>query len=326
MARSQRAKPSPKPARTARLIAVASGKGGVGKTLVSASLALALSRHGKTVLVDADLGGANAHTALGMAPPARGLSDVVRGDLTLAQAVSETPAPGLHIVSGARDPFDVANLKYNDKRRLVRQLSKLDADDVVVDLGAGTSFNTLDLFLRAHVGIVVVLPEPTSVENAHRFIKASFVRAFHTAAKRAKLRTCADIAGSVVRGEGDATPHALLRRIHTAAPGEVEAARTLMAGFRPLVLLNQVRAGDAFESDLRVGHDLVRAARRFAGFDVALLGEVPYDERVSAAIRARQPLMHVDEGSPARDALGRIASRVHAAMRDGRDVPLGGAL
>src|SRR5439155_22079763 len=82
----------------------------------------------------------------------------------------------LRLISGARDVLDAANPRHAEKQKLLRHIRSLDADYVVVDLGAGTGFNVLDFFLLADVGVVVLLPEPTSIENAYRFIKAAFFR------------------------------------------------------------------------------------------------------------------------------------------------------
>ncbi|HEY1101659.1 MAG TPA: P-loop NTPase, partial [Myxococcota bacterium] len=164
-------------ARSGRIVAVGGGKGGVGKTLVATNLALALARQQRRVLlVDADLGGANAHTVLGIAPPLVTLSDVISRKAAIDDVAVGTPYPNLRFISGALDDIGAANPQHAQKMRLLRQLSHADTDVVVLDLGAGTSFNTLDFFLIAHLGVLVVLPEPTSIENAYRFLKAAFFR------------------------------------------------------------------------------------------------------------------------------------------------------
>ena len=164
--------------RSRRIIAVGGGKGGIGKSMVSANLGVALAQAGhKVLLVDADLGGANLHTCLGVGPPESTLSDFLRrGKANLEEVMVATGVPGLSLIAGAQDSLDAANLKYAQKQKLLRTLLAQTADYLILDLGAGTSFNTLDFFLLADHGLLVVLPEPTSVENAYRFVKAAFFR------------------------------------------------------------------------------------------------------------------------------------------------------
>jgi flagellar biosynthesis protein FlhG len=170
--------------RARRVVAIGGGKGGVGKSLLSANLGIALSKRGaRVVLVDLDLGGANLHTCLGVGQPQVTLSDFVdRRVLRLEDVLVPTPHERLSLISGAMDGLDSANPKHSQKTKLIRNLRNLDVDYVLLDLGAGTSFNVLDFFLVADTGVVVMLPEPTSIENAYRFIKAAFFRRLQTLA------------------------------------------------------------------------------------------------------------------------------------------------
>ena len=158
--------------------AIGGGKGGVGKTLITANFAITLAKAGATVtLVDLDLGGANLHTCLGVEQTAHTLTDLFSPDVkNFAQLASPTNIPNLSLISGAQDSLNVANLPHAQKQKLLNKLKQLPSDYIILDLGAGTSYNTLDFFLAADVGILVVLPEPTSIENAYRFIKSAFYR------------------------------------------------------------------------------------------------------------------------------------------------------
>jgi len=158
--------------------AVGGGKGGIGKSFISSSLAMCLARMGKAVtLVDLDLGSANLHTCLGIKVPQESISDFVTGRVdNLGKIAISTEIPGLSFISGFNDALNIADMDRAAKDRLVQGLRGLQTPYVILDLGAGTSENTLDFFLAADQKIVAVTPEPTAIENAYRFMKSAFYR------------------------------------------------------------------------------------------------------------------------------------------------------
>ena len=150
----------------AKLWAVGGGKGGVGKSFLTTNIGVLLAKEGKrVVLMDLDLGGANLHTCLGVTDLDRGVSDfLMRRYEELEEALVPTQVPNLFLLSGAQDSLNIANPKYAQKIRLLRELKKIEADYILMDLGAGTSFNTLDFFIAADTQLLVAIPEPTSIE------------------------------------------------------------------------------------------------------------------------------------------------------------------
>lgn len=175
-------------------IAIGGGKGGVGKTLIAANLGIMLAREGnRVILVDLDLGGANLHTCLGVELSKHTLSDFIQKDVDdLNDILMDTPINNLKLISGAQDILDIANLKYTQKIRFISKLKDLDADYVILDLGAGTSFNTLDFFLTSDIGLITLVPEPTSIENVYRFIKSAFYRKLKNAESSLKIKKMVD--------------------------------------------------------------------------------------------------------------------------------------
>ncbi len=132
-----------------RVWAIGGGKGGVGKSVFAANLATQLARNGSRVaLVDGDLGGANLHTLLGVPSPDTNLSDFISKRVaTLGEVMTPTSIENLWLVSGAKALVETANLNFGQKSKLLRHINQLDADHVILDLGAGSTFNVLDFFL-----------------------------------------------------------------------------------------------------------------------------------------------------------------------------------
>lgn len=294
-------------ARSGRIVAVGGGKGGVGKTLVATNLALALARQQRRVLlVDADLGGANAHTVLGIAPPLVTLSDVISRKAAIDDVAVGTPYPNLRFISGALDDIGAANPQHAQKMRLLRQLSHADTDVVVLDLGAGTSFNTLDFFLIAHLGVLVVLPEPTSIENAYRFLKAAFFRRLAVVEKAVGIKDVVDEVRAARGARGIHTPAELLKAVAERRPDVGDVLYAQMGRFVPRLVLNQARSDD----DAQIARDMASACRRFLGIQLEVFGVLPDDEAVRRAVRQRQPLVVGEPEAPIARAITALAERV----------------
>jgi flagellar biosynthesis protein FlhG len=156
------------------IISIASGKGGVGKSVIAANLALLLAKQGKRVtLADLDVGGSDIHILFGHMNPPLTLTDFLNRRVErLEDIVQALPFhPGLTLIPGTGDTLATANMPYAKKKRLIRHLKDLPADIVVVDIGAGTGYHALDFFLMADCHVTVATPDPTSVLDLYRFIK-----------------------------------------------------------------------------------------------------------------------------------------------------------
>jgi flagellar biosynthesis protein FlhG len=157
--------------RRARVITIASGKGGVGKTNVSVNMALAYARVGKKVVVmDADLGMANVHVMLNIIPQWT-LYHVIRKQKTMKEIMVET-AYGISIVAGASGFSKIANLDEEERQNFIGELDTLsNADVIIIDTSAGVSSNLLDFIAAADDAVIVTTPEPTAIADAYGIIK-----------------------------------------------------------------------------------------------------------------------------------------------------------
>ncbi len=185
-----------------RLVAIAGGKGGVGKSTVAANLALMIGRLGMRVaLVDADLGAANLHTMLGMLRPESGLADFLDRRIdTLDEARLTMDVPTVSLIPGTSRP-GAANMTQQQKLRLIRAIARLDADCVIVDVGAGTSYNVVDFVAAADLKLFVVTAQLPSLHNAYALLKACVHRVVRKMAEGETEQTLID---SALGNEGKA--------------------------------------------------------------------------------------------------------------------------
>jgi len=162
----------------ARSIAITSGKGGVGKTQLSANIGLLLARAGERVLlVDADLGLASLDLALGVHPN-RDLLSVVRGECQLHEIVIEA-TDNLHLVPACPGRYEMANLQSAERERLHTALRELASqyDTLLIDTGAGIGANSVGFAALADQIVLVTTPDPTSLRDAYAMAKVLHRRA-----------------------------------------------------------------------------------------------------------------------------------------------------
>lgn len=158
--------------RTSRVITVTSGKGGVGKTNITANLAVQLQRAGKkVVIIDADFGLANIEVVLGIVPRSN-LGEVIHGKKVITDIITEGPM-NIKFISGGSGVQDLIHLNEHQLSFFIKNLSLLDqmADIILIDTGAGLTDAVLSFSKAADEIILVTTPEPTSVTDAYALIK-----------------------------------------------------------------------------------------------------------------------------------------------------------
>ena len=158
---------------SAQLWVVGAGKGGVGKTFVSSSLGITLSKlNHRVLLIDFDISGANLHTTFGENPSAKNLSQYFSQSAKISDLIQTTQIPRLSMIQGFWDSWAPAEISVDQVRTMVADCRELPFDYILFDLGAGPSLPHLELFHQADEKILISTSEPTSVEKNYRFIES----------------------------------------------------------------------------------------------------------------------------------------------------------
>lgn len=284
------------------------GKGGTGKSLITASIGICLADKGNDVLlVDADLGTANLHTFLGLDPPPLSLSDfVTRKKSAITGVISKTGINNLKLISGAKDMVGMANLAYGQKVRILNNIKKLNYEYILIDLGPGTSFNILDFFLISHCGILITSPEPTSIENTYRFMKGLLFRYLRNEVSQKVVKSLIDKGVRQREGHTFETVFDLLEVIEKIEPNLGVTIANYLSSMDIKLIVNQVRTN----RDRIIAQNLAIAARKYFGIPIDFLGSVSYDSVIRKGLLQRKPLTAYYPYSQAFEELIEITQKI----------------
>jgi flagellar biosynthesis protein FlhG len=319
-------------------VAVGGGKGGVGKSVVSANLAVAMARLGfRVVLVDADLGAANLHTLFGIDRPGLTVQALVDKRIeSLEEAMVPTVVPRLFLVPGSGAIVGAANVAHAQKLKLIRHIQALEADVVVIDCGAGVSFNVIDFFGAADVRLVVATPQLTSLQNAYAFMKSSVYRSMSgIAAERREV-----FKGATGTSETERVRDLLDRLMQEDFELAVRIARAL-DHYGAKIVGNQLE----HDREKNVVHALSRMMGDFLSMDVPVVATLSHNRAMHQSVTKRRPflvdhptsadgreLLRLAEELLSIDAQGLRDAREGASISDSEppppdlDKPLPGAL
>ena len=282
-----------------RVWALASGKGGVGKSLLAANLACLLAEgEWPTTVVDLDFDGANLHTFLGVSAEGPGLRGWLHRQGEISTQVESHEMPGLSYLRGAT-LVATPHPGVRERRRLLGELGRLPARTVILDLGSGVSPGVLDFFLAADLPLLVVLPEPASIENAHQFLKQVYLRRMMTRAG-ARRPWVAEVLAELGPGW---RPVEVVTRLAHRDPAWAERLGEQVSAFSPGLILNQI----IYPTDVRVGFDLVGAVRAWFGFRLRFMGAVGHDPQVGYTTRRRRLFLREETGEVLAQGLSKVA-------------------
>jgi len=270
--------------------AVGGGKGGIGKSFIASNSATVLARLGlRVILIDVDFGGANLHTCLGVRGTQRvNLSDYFEDRVaSLEAAAVETSVPGLRLILGTLGHTGTANTTRTQRTQLVTAIRGLPADVVMLDLAAGMDRATVDFFVESDENLLVTTPEPTAIENAYAFLRASFYRRLGSALNGSPVMGSLRGALAQRAERGLRAPVDVLRELSRKNPDEAPLFQQAMGAFQPRLILNQVRTSD----DVRLGFSIASMCRKYFGIQLDYIGYINYDDCVWRSIKDRRTLV-----------------------------------
>jgi flagellar biosynthesis protein FlhG len=304
---------------------IGGGKGGSGKSFLAGNLGIWLAKQGhRTLLIDADFGAANLHTMIGIPYQPKSLSDFLSKKVqTLEETVIETRIPNLFLISGAGNNLDTANMAYQQKMKIFRALSRLSYDFTLLDLGPGTSFNTIDFFLISDSGIFVVTPEPTSIENVYRLIRAVYARKIWQLLKTYHFRTMVEETEARNEGAMVNNPEYLISVIKELEPEKGKIVEQALRAFQFKLVLNQLRKQD----NPKLGVLICRIIEKHLGLPLQFIGNISYDDLVHDAVCQKVPFLDKYLHTQTAADLEKFCKHILMARNKGEEIgPTGEAL
>ncbi len=279
--------------RRARVIAIGGAKGGIGKSLFAANLAVYLSKAGyKTVVADFDLGGANLHLYLGLTRVEKNLSDFLNRRVDRIEDIFTKTRFGPILISGNSSSLGAANIHFSKKMRLIQTVQEIDADYVVVDLGGDTSFNMLDFFNAADLNVVMTTCEPAAYLDAYNFIKVALLRRLsrqqgddNDLGNDIRLKLNGVINNFIT--ENDGTINKLIETVKRECPYGVGVINKILKSFSPLLLINKI--SDISESS-QISKRIIDVADRMLSIRVETVRPILFEKIIEKSARELIPV------------------------------------
>jgi len=274
------------------IIPIASGKGGVGKTMLTANLAMALAKAGhQTVAVDLDLGGSNLHTHLGIPNKHPGIGDFLKGrHVDFDDLLLPTETKNLRFIPGdGKTPF-MANIPFEQRKLLIGEIKKIKARYVLLDLGAGSNFNTLNFFGLANRSIIISTFETAAIMNFLMFLR-NFMFRLLTSAFRKNPEVFAVLTNLFKQSIRDRplTVAMVMDKMATLDPALTAETQRKLQFYRPRIVFNMGETPD----DLKICQSIDKSLQAYLALQPEFFGFIFHDASVRKAARNNKPLLSV---------------------------------
>ncbi len=309
--------PQNTPARRApRIWSIAGGKGGVGRSLLTANLGIHLARAGhRVILIDLDLQGGNLHNYLGYSRLSRGLTDFAAATSgRLSDLLLDSSSKKLRLIGGV-SRRDLRDEPISFVRRVAAQIHDLPADIVIIDCGSGRSPEAVASFATANVGILVSSPEPAAIESACLFAEAH-LRACLAHALQPDDRATLDEYLKEDGGDPRAMPfRTIMSRLGSIDRSSRQAVGRLVRLTRLELLLNQTRGAE----DEDAATSMVSGFRKCFGINLRVAGAINHDPAVLTSVYKRRLLAKQFPNTAATREIARAADRLVSVSDQGLD-------
>lgn len=292
-----------------KIIPIASGKGGVGKTLLAANLGISLGKAGfRTILVDLDLGGSNLHSVLGIKNKFPGIGNFITGKaLSFKEIMLRTEYPNLFFIPGDVLVPGTADINYIQRKRIIDNLAKLETDYILLDLGSGTHASTLDFFLSSNAGILVAIPQVPSILNTYSFLKNAIFR--YLTRIFAKQKEISEYLKTLLK---DTHPNSILstgkilKEIERLDPEACSTARQGLQAFKPHLIVNMAKHPD----ELAIVESLKNLVQKNLEIPFGCLGIVFRDDLVQQSIEQMRPILLLAPEGLVSKQISRMAEKI----------------
>lgn len=298
--------------RTPSIIPVAGGKGGIGKSIIAANIAVTIASQGHDVVaMDLDLGGSNLHAIFGIRNSEKNVMNFAsHPDTTLEEMLLPTDYPRTKIICGAPNFAGAADLPSTQKLRIIHSIITLDCDYVILDLGAGSSFNVTDFFLTGELGVIVLVPEITSLLDAYSFLKTTLYRRLQMEWQAEhEVKKLIEDYKDPGNEKGMRTVEDLIRETAKISEEFAHRMRLMLRSYGVKIILNKVRQ----KGDFQVVQTIQQLALKNLSITVYNAGYIPYDESVQSSVNKMAPFVHLYPQSPATRRMSDLARSLTAA-------------
>lgn len=291
-----------------QILPIASGKGGVGKSLLSANLAIALGQAGKkVVLADLDLGASNLHLAIGHNVKSNSIGTYLTEKSDFKSIIEPTEYENVSFIAGDSQIPGLTTLKAAQKAKLLRDFHSIDADYLILDLGAGTHQIILDFFLQSPQGILVTAPTVTATLDGYLFLKNCVFRLMYTTYKRGtpghefldKVRKNSAQMKSLYIPQ-------ITQALEQVDPENTKLFKARMKQFCPRLILNMISDPKEANNATRVRN----SCKQYLGLDIDYLGLMYRDQLQEKALSSRLPVTIYKPHSVLSQAIFRIAEKI----------------
>lgn len=291
-----------------QIIPIASGKGGVGKSLLSANLAIALGQAGKKVVVaDLDLGSSNLHLVIGQTQVKTGIGTYLTGQSKFSDIIFPSEYENVSFIAGDSEIPGLTSLKAEQKKKLIKSFLSLDADYLIIDLGAGTHLTILDMFLLSPQGIVVTAPTVTATLNGYLFLKNTVFRMMYNTFKKGSpaYKYLEDLKSDAKNLQRLYIPK-MVEQLEAIDPDGTKLFKSRMTQFHPRLVLNMIDDPKDADRALKIR----RSCNEYLGLDLEHMGVVYRDSMQDKALSSRLPVIIYKPQSIISQAIYRIAEKV----------------